>query len=70
MCAGMADVFMLVYGIVEMWVLRTLLLLLLACVVLCMVCVSVRDYKLGVEGGSAMAGALQHLTSLTVLEYV
>jgi hypothetical protein len=67
----MADVFMcvrLVYGIVEMWVLRTLLLL--ACVVLCLVCVSVRDYRLGVEGGSAMAGALQHLTSLTVLEYV
>jgi hypothetical protein len=25
---------------------------------------------LGAEGGAAMAGALQHLTSLTTLEYV
>ena len=35
-----------------------------------MVCVSLSGNSLGVEGGAAMAGAVQHLTSLTTLEYV
>ena len=35
-----------------------------------MVCVSLRANFLGAEGGAAMAGAVQHLTSLTTLEYV
>ncbi len=32
--------------------------------------VSLGDNGLCVEGGAAMAGAVQHLTSLTTLEYV
>jgi hypothetical protein len=34
------------------------------------VCVRLSDNRLGEEGGAAMAGAVQHLTSLTTLEYV
>jgi hypothetical protein len=34
------------------------------------VCVSLKRNDLGAEGGAAMAGAVQHLTSLTTLEYV
>ncbi len=34
------------------------------------VCVSLSNSWLGAEGGAAMAGAVQHLTSLTTLEYV
>jgi hypothetical protein len=37
-------------------------------VVCCIVSMSTND--LGAEGGAAMAGAVQHLTSLTTLEYV
>ena len=44
------------------------------CVVWCfvcgVVCVSLRRNDLGAEGGAAMAGAVQHLTSLRTLEYV
>jgi hypothetical protein len=48
-----------------MWLLRTVRLR--ACE-MCLVCVSLS--KLGAEGEAAMASALQHLTSLTVLKYV
>ncbi len=34
------------------------------------VCVSLSGNDLGAEGGAAMAGALQRLTSLTTLKYV
>ena len=34
------------------------------------VCVSLSNNWLGAEGGAAMAGAVQHLTSLTILRYV
>ena len=41
------------------------------CGVMCgVVCVSLGANQLGAEGGAAMAGAVQHLTSLTTLEYV
>ena len=42
----------------------------LGCV--CAVCVDIRlfDNDLGAEGGSAIARALPHLTSLTTLKYV
>ncbi len=44
------------------------------CLVWCLVCglvwVSLSHNDLGAEGGAAMAGAVQHLTSLTTLEYV
>jgi hypothetical protein len=34
------------------------------------ICVSLRGNDLGAAGGAAMADAVQHLTSLTTLEYV
>ena len=40
------------------------------CLVCGVVCVSLSGNRLGAEGGAAMAGAVQHLTSLTALEYV
>ena len=40
------------------------------CLVCGVVCVRLDGNDLGAEGGAAMAGALQHLTSLTTLEYV
>ena len=40
------------------------------CVVCGVVCVSLSWNNLGAEGGAAMAGAVQHLRSLTTLEYV
>jgi hypothetical protein len=40
------------------------------CCVFGVVCVSLRENWLDAEGGAAMAGAVQHLTSLTTLEYV
>jgi hypothetical protein len=40
------------------------------CLVCCVVCVSLSRNRLDAEGGAAMAGALQHLTSLTTLRYV
>ena len=41
------------------------------CFVVCgVVCVSLGWNDLGAEGGAAMAGAVQHLTSLTTLGYV
>jgi hypothetical protein len=36
----------------------------------CAVCVSLSDNWLGVKGGAAIVGTVQHLTSLTTLEYV
>ncbi len=43
----------------------------LVCGFVCgVVCVSLKYNKLGAEGGAAMAGAVQHLTSLTTLLYV
>ena len=42
----------------------------LGCMVCRLVCVSLSGNRLGAEGGAAMAGAVQHLTSLTTLEYV
>ena len=35
-----------------------------------LVCVSLSENGLGAEGGAAMAGAVQHLTSLTTLGFV
>ena len=40
------------------------------CLVCGAVCVSLSVNDIGAEGGAAMAGAVQHLTSLTTLEYV
>jgi hypothetical protein len=40
------------------------------CWVCGVVCVSLTGNWVGAEGGAAMAGAVQHLTSLTTLEYV
>ncbi len=42
----------------------------LVCVVCCVVCVRLRGNDLGAGAGAAMAGAVQHLTSLTTLKYV
>ncbi len=41
-------------------------------VAVCAVCVdvSLSENSLGAKGGSAIAGALPHLTSLTTLQYV
>ncbi len=40
------------------------------CMVCGVVCVSLKRNDLGAEGGAAMAGAVQHLTSLATLKYV
>jgi hypothetical protein len=40
------------------------------CFVCGVVCVSLSKNDLDAEGGAAMAGAVQHLTSLTTLKYV
>ncbi len=57
-----------------MWVLLGVCTCLLCvfgvCFVCVCVCVSLSGNDFGAEGGAAMAGAMQHLTSLTTLEYV
>jgi hypothetical protein len=62
---------------VGVWVCVCLLTVVLDVCVVCGVlfvcgvaCVSLSYNDLGAEGGAAMAGAVQHLTSLTTLEYV
>ena len=56
---GSVDAYALVLDVCEMWW--------LVCGVACL---SLSRNDLGAEGGAAMAGAVQHLTSLTTLEYV
>ena len=53
------------------WVCVAVVVFACVCDLVCdLVCVSLSGNDLGAEGGAAMAGAVQHLTSLTALGYV